>query len=882
MRPDESGRGTPGGSRHHGVPGLRGLRRGGRRRYLGFHSMASLLIFFRMMVRPLAREPVRTALTLFAVALGVAVVVAIELAGVAATGSFRSSLESLTGDAEYEITAVGGLGESLLGRLASLPYPVRFAPLIEGFAVVEPGHENVPAFGVDMIGASTLRDSIAAQEVSLDDLRSGDPVWVGKALGKTAGDTLRLTINARTQDYAVRGVVQTERFQGAAQENVVVMDIATAQRAFDKRGRLDRIAVLLPKRAGEQDWEPLLRAELPAGATLSPRGTRTEQNRKMLGAFRWNLRILSYISLVVGAFLIYNTISVSVVRRRAEIGVMRALGASRGGVLAAFLAEAAFFGTLGTLLGLGAGRVMADGAVKLMAATVETLYVSSAPGPIEITFGTLLVAAASGIGVSLLSALAPAREAARVSPSEAMARGHHEHRARLHAGRDLVWAGVLALAAGLASLAPPVDRKPVFGYVAALLLIAAAALAIPAAVACVTRLGSATARRVFGVEGFLASRSLAASLARTSVLVGALSTAVAMMVSVGVMVGSFRETVQVWMEYQLRADLYIRPAGDPSADRLATMDAELAERIVALRAVEAVDRFRSYPISYNGLPATLGAGEAKIVSRSGMVRFLEGPGREVILEQMRSGDTAIISEPFSAKHDLHAGDTLRLPLGAREVEFRIAGVYYDYSSERGLIIIDRSTLLKYLPDPALTSLAVYLKPGEDLEAARAAIERQTAGHRLFIASNRTLRQAAIRVFDRTFAITYALEAVAIAVAIVGMAGALLALVIDRRREIGVLRFLGASGDQVRRLILFESGLLGLLSNLVGMALGTLLSLVLIYVINKQSFGWTIQFHWPVALLVAALSLIYVATVLAGIYPARLAARLNPIEVVHEE
>jgi putative ABC transport system permease protein len=561
---------------------------------------------------------------------------------------------------------------------------------------------------------------------------------------------------------------------------------------------------------------------------------------------------------------------------------MRALGATRGGVLWAFLAEAAFFGAAGTLLGLAAGRVMAEGAVELMAATVQTLYVSSAPAAIEMTAGTLLLAAAAGVGVSLAAALAPAREAARTSPSEAMARGHHQYRARLHAGRDLAWAAVLATAAGCASLAPPLDGKPVLGYIAALLLIAAAALAIPALVVRITQSTAAMLRRVVGVEGFLASRSLAASLDRTSVLVGALATAVAMMVSVGIMVGSFRETVQVWMEYQLRADLYIRPAGDPSPDRLATMELELAGRIAALPQVDAVDRFRSYPISYNGLPATLGAGEAKVVSRSGMVRFLEGPARDVILQELRSGDNAIISEPFASKHDLHVGDTIRLPLGGQEAVFRIAGVYYDYSSERGLIIIDRATLLKYLPDPALTNLAVYLKPGEDLETARNAIERETAGHSLFVATNRTLREAAIRVFDRTFAITYALEAVAIVVAIAGMAGALLALVIDRRREIGVLRFLGASGEQVRRLILFESGLLGLFSNFVGAALGTLLSLVLIYVINKQSFGWTIQFHWPVLLLVAALTLIYAATLVAGIYPARIAMRLNPVEVVHEE
>jgi putative ABC transport system permease protein len=571
-----------------------------------------------------------------------------------------------------------------------------------------------------------------------------------------------------------------------------------------------------------------------------------------------------------------------VVRRRAEIGVLRALGATRGGVQAAFLAEAGFFGTAGALIGLAGGRLMAGGAVEMMAATVQTLYVSSTPGEIAITPATVGLSAAAGIGVSLAAALAPAREAARVPPSEAMARGRHEYLARLNANRDLGWGLLLAAAAGAASLASPVEGKPLFGYVAALLLIAAAGLSMPAVVRAVTGATSELMKKAFGVEGYLASQSLAASLARTSVLVGALATAVAMMVSVGVMVGSFRETVQVWMEYQLRADLYIRPAGGPSADRLETMDAGIAGRVAALPGVREVDRFRSYPIRYRGLPATLGAGESAVAQRNGMIRFIEGPDRDTIFRQLRQGNHAIIGEPFSSKHNLHPGDTITLPLGGQNVSLQVAGVYYDYSSERGVIIVDRSVLLKYLPDRALTSLAVYLEPEADLDRVRKAVEDATAGEGLFIAGNRELRQAAIRIFDRTFAITYALEAVAVVVAIAGMAGALLALVIDRRREIGVLRFLGASAPQVRRLILFESGLLGLLSNLVGLLLGTLLSLVLIYVINKQSFGWTIQFHWPVALLVSALTLIYAAAVVAGIYPARLAMRLNPIEAVHEE
>jgi putative ABC transport system permease protein len=196
--------------------------------------------------------------------------------------------------------------------------------------------------------------------------------------------------------------------------------------------------------------------------------------------------------------------------------------------------------------------------------------------------------------------------------------------------------------------------------------------------------------------------------------------------------------------------------------------------------------------------------------------------------------------------------------------------------------MDRQTMLRYLPDPAPSSLAIYIAPNATSETVREEITQASAGYRVLVASNRDLRAEAIRIFDRTFAITYALEAVAVIVAVMGVAGALLALVIDRRRELGLLRFLGASTGQVRKQILLEAGLLGLLANFVGLALGFALSLVLIYVINKQSFGWTIRFHWPVAILLGAIGVVYVATVLAGMYPAQVAVRLNPLEAVHEE
>ena len=241
-----------------------------------------------------------------------------------------------------------------------------------------------------------------------------------------------------------------------------------------------------------------------------------------------------------------------------------------------------------------------------------------------------------------------------------------------------------------------------------------------------------------------------------------------------------------------------------------------------------------------------------------------------------------MSEPFANKHQVKIGDVLQIPLGIQVVPLTVAGIYYEYSSDRGYVITDRKTLLKYLPHQPITNIAVWLKAGADSDSVRRELENRLSGFPLGIAPNAFLRQQAVLIFDRTFAVTYALEGVAIIVAMLGAANALLALVLDRRQEIGLIRYLGATTLQVRKMILTEASLIGLMAGLLGLALGSALSLVLIFVINKQSFGWTIQFHPPGFLLAGALLLVWAVTVLAGVYPARVAARLQPVDAVHQE
>jgi putative ABC transport system permease protein len=851
--------------------------------------MGRLFLFYRLMLRPLLQEPVRAVLTVLAVTLGVAVVLAIDLAGAAATGSFHASMETLAGDNDVEVIAAGGVPESVVGTLATLPYSIRISPRIEDSAVIRDTKQTIPLVGLDLVaeGSSdesgaifgfTSSETLSSSKDAMQHFENPDSIWVGASLGKKPGDTVRLLINDQDREFTVRGVYPDSN----GSESAIVMDLATAERALNRFGRVDRILLKVPEYPALEEWQHRVRAALPAGVEVRTQGTGTNENRRMLAAFRWNLRLLSYIALIVGAFLIYNTISVSVVRRRPETGIVRALGASRRAVLVAFLGEAAVFGLAGAAFGLPVGRAMAAGAVKLMAATVESLYVSSRPGSIELSAWSVTLAFVIGVGVAIVSAFSPAREASLVSPVEAMARGRREYAARVDKSRDLWFAFILGILAAAASRLPAIEGKPVFGYLAAVLLVAASALAIPAFTDAVISRSSRWLGKILGVEALLASESLSASLGRTSVLVGALSTAIAMMTSVGIMVGSFRETVLMWMNDRLPADLYLRPAGEPAPDRHPTVSLELADKISKLPGIAGVDRLRAYEISYDGMPATLASVDLSALRSDHQSNFFSGRPTEQVLSQIRNTDAVVVSEPFTYKHHVRAGDTIALALGTARPSFRIVDVYYDYGSERGSILMDRQTMLRYLPDPAPSNLAIYVAPNASVVTVREEIRQATAGYLVLLFSNRDLRTEAIRIFDRTFAITYALEAVAVIVAVMGIAGALLALVIDRRREIGLLRFLGAAASQVRKQILVEAGLLGLLANFVGLALGFALSLILIYVINKQSFGWTIRFHWPVAVLLGAISVVYVATVLAALYPAQVAVRLNPLEAVHEE
>jgi putative ABC transport system permease protein len=664
---------------------------------------------------------------------------------------------------------------------------------------------------------------------------------------------------------------------------VIFLDIASAQELLSKIGRLDRIDIQLRNRSDVESVRRRIANALPATAVVDSPAAGALHNEKLSRAFRYNLTALSYIAMFVGVVLIYNTLTIAVLRRRPEIGMLRAMGVSRPVIGSLFLLEAGLFGLTGSIAGIGIGQLMSRSASALVNRTIESLY-----SKVPLTEGSAsggnyyLKVAAFGVLLSVLSGLAPALRATTVSPVLVLREGAMFVRRRRRTGMLAIFGiGVIA-AAAIAAIQPAVFGFPFLGYVAALLLIIGFGLLIPAFSSVLTTVLNKPVQRILPIEGRLAMQSMRSSVGRIVSAVLSLAIAVAMLTSVVTMVASFRDTVIVWINQTLRADLYIRAGSSGSNDWNSPFHAETVNALAGLPSIAAIDRFRGQTVHFNDASIVVGGGEFNVLSQYSDRQFLDGRTAAELAPRMLNQDRVIVSEPFAIKQRLTKGDVVRLPTAEGERPFQIEAVYYDYSNDQGLVVMDRSTYLRLFHDPTVTNIAVYLKPGADAAEAQHQIARMLPDAGLRILTNTDLRKQILRVFDQTFQITYALEVIALIASILGITNTLAALILERRQEFAMLRFIGTDRRQLRRMVVVESGVIGLIGAIVGMLLGLALSVILVFVINKQSFGWTIQFALPAWFFVQSSCAVVAATLVAGFYPASLATRMDAIQGVRAE
>jgi len=855
------------------------------------------------------QRPFRALLSIAGVALGVLASVAIGTANMQVLRSFEQAVTTVAGPATLEIAGHElGVDETIMTAVRAVEGVVSAAPVIEEAVVVTQGTspgQTLEILGLDLLSEARTRGFQileAETEAALEALLAPDALYLGRQVAADwnlgVGSIIEGTVGGRLIRLRVVGLIHNEAARSSLWDRLAVMDIAAAQLLFQSIGRLDRIELVTTPDRPLDDIAASLRAVLPPHLVVQRPTQRTEQVENMVWAFQLNLAIMSWVGLLVGTFLIYNTIAFVVTQRRREIGIYRALGMTEWRVAGLFLLEAGLLGLLGGLLGGLGGIWLARSLVSLVSRTISDLYVPVTSGGLMLSMDIVTLAAVAkgvllGTVVSMVGALGPSVEAARTVTVRALAPGDYESTHRLRAGL-CGWIGLVLMAlAGLCSLMGPVGDLPLFGYIATLCVLGSLSFLAPL---CIQALGMRRPRQesqtmmLGGSLRHIAADQAARHPGRNSVTVSALMVGLSIMIGVAVMVRSFRDTVEVWVDETVMADLVVAPqawlqgkqVGQASSALPGTWRATLS----AIDGIAAVDALREVSVDVDGQRVALVSRDLQLHAQRSRYRMIHGDSTVALRRAAETGGV-LLSEVLATRLRLHEGSKVLITTPAGAVSVSVEGVFYDYATDGGKIVIDRAWYQREWHDDRVSVFPIYLDAGVDAEQVRQSIVTHVTGKDgttvpPLVIRNHELRKEILEIFDRSFVLTYVLEAIAVLVAVLGIVNTLVTAVLERRREFATLRAIGAGARQVERLVLWEAAYLGLIGAVLGVVGGLLLALLLIHVVNKQSFGWTIQMTVPGGLILQAVGLALTAALVAGYFPARWAARQPLVEGLREE
>lgn len=853
-----------------------------------------MLTLWRFVSLPyLQQNRLRSLFPILGIALGVAVFIAVRVTNSSTLRAFERTVEAIAGRASLEVTGRGApVDEALLPLARRVPGVTAVAPLILADVVVQEAAGAVLLVaGIDVVSDRAVRDytfqwSAGDQQDPLAILTQPQALVLSERFaqryGITLGMRLHLYTSQGTQELIVRGFLRPEGAAAALGGNFAVMDIAAAQVVFGRLGRLDRIDVVPRSDFPLDTLQATLQQRLGPGVQVRRPEARNKAVEKMLRSFHVNLTALSLIALIVGMFLIYNSTTIAIVQRRRELGILRALGVPRQRIFGIIMGEALGMAIIGSVAGLGLGLLLARLALRLVSPAVSALYVLEHVNRLSLTWETTAIGLGLGLSTALLSALLPTREALRLSPLAAIQqRSAYTLRQAPLWPLTLMGSCLLLLAAGL-SLLPAVAGVAVFGYLACLALVLGVSCLIPLVLLMVNSLGRQTVTRWGGVESLLALDNLLYARQRNTVAMAALLTSFAMMISVSIMVASFKKTVYTWVEQTISADLLVHQATPGGERSVLTMPHSLRQEFLTIPGVQDVDSARGIDVEYAGDMVLLVAVDFDVYAQYGSFPFIAG-SRQQAMPQVIAQQGVLVSENFSRRYQVGLGDRLRLDTPQGQQAFAIVGVVIDYSSDRGTITMDRSTYTAYWQDTQVDAFGVFADTGVDLEPLAQRIQQHfRERYPLYVLTRARFKARVLELVEQPFAVTYALEVIAIVVALLGVTNALYAAILERTRELGVLRAVGATRRRVQRIILIEGGVMGVIGASCGLVAGVLLAVILIFVINRQVFGWTLQMTIPVPFTLGAFVLMVVATLAASLQPARQAARVHLTEAVQYE
>jgi putative ABC transport system permease protein len=847
---------------------------------------------YRTAWRRMQRRPFQYVLFIIGIALGVAMMVSIDLANGSASRAFALSTDAIAGKTTHRIVGgPTGIDESIYTRLRNeLGYTLS-APVVEG-TVSSAALGDIPytLVGIDAFAEPPFRSYLGGQAgggVGLSAfIALPNAVLISAEIAQSQnlalGDTIPLEIAGRTFDATIVGLIDpADDLTRRGLQGLIFSDIASAQEMFGKIGTLSRIDLIAENEAA---LDPI-RAILPAGVQIEPAAARSNAIQQMTAAFELNLTALSLLALVVGMFLIYNTVTFSVVQRRPLFGILRALGVTGRQLATLILSEAAVLGLIGSIIGIGVGIVLGRAMVGLVTQTINDLYFTVTVRTISIPPFTIIKGLIIGMAAALLASIPPAIEAMQTAPSTIMRRSTLE--SRIH---NLLPYFVLGWAI-MATLGALLLWSNIGGLVVAFgglfaVLFAFALITPPVTVWLMNRI-QRLMERWGGAIGRMAPRDITRSLSRTSVAIAALMTAVSVIIGVSIMIGSFRQTVVQWLDQTLQADVYISPPSSSSTTIEGTLDPAAIAIARAHPDVELAITARNVRIFAPQFERSVNVAaiDGDIARGNRPFKWIANNGTEAdAMAALDAGEGIIISEPLLRRENLSLPPVpITLLTEDGEREFPVVAVFFDYTSDQGYIWIGSDSYERLWNDPAKSTVALFARAGADIDQIVADLQAEIAPiQSLEIRSNAALRQVSIEIFDRTFAITAALRLLATVVAFIGVLSALMSLQLERARELATLRATGMTTRQLWQLTLLETGLMGAVAGLIAIPTGYALAWVLIYVINVRSFGWTLQLFLQPSYFINALLVAIVAALLAGIYPSIRLGRMVIASAIRSE
>ena len=826
-------------------------------------------IVTKAFLRYLPRRRGLSILQLLGIACGVAAAAGMALSSQAALSSFIQAVEFLKGKATHSLERPAGpMGETILADLMRDPAVAFFSPVIDRTIRLKAG-ETVRLLGIDPFLDRPLRPELSRVRLGENQDRNEEGLSFLLDERSVLLDTeLALQLKLRPGDALPtnRGdlrVVGT--FPNPSSEPLILMDIAQAQRLFLLPGKLDRVDLILTDESG-------FRSRWANGFRLQSGKQRRETLSDMLQAFRLNLQALSLLALFVGIFLVYNTAMFAVVSRRKDAGILRSLGANRREIVFAFLSEILSLGALGGALGGVLGFFLSRFLTNLVAGTISNLYFFLRPVPPDWSWWIVLIGALMGCGASLLGGFFPLAELVRVDPVQAL-QGRTARRGQKRMVRNVALAGVGILGICLGLLAASTTHV-YYGFASSFALLIGASLLTGLILVQLAPGLRWVLGRMAGLSGKVAAGNIRQNLGRTAVAVAALMVALSMSIGLSSMIGSFRQSLIWWMGTQLQADLYIGKIYEMEVPE------EFYEELKSLPGLGGVDPYRNVQANYKETPIFISAVDPSVLQKYTNFGWLKGGNEN--WDPVKRG-AVIISESFGRRFGVKSGHRVTLNGARGPAEVEVAAVFYDYTSEHGVVMMARSTYLKIYGDTTISSLGIFVDPDNTRRQELLEEVRKRAQSRgLPVFSRSQLHGNILAVFDSTFAVTRSMRVMTIIVAFFGIAGALLTLFMERQKEFGIYRALGFSTPQVAGMTLMEGLGMGLVSFLLSTGVGTVLAWILIRVINLRSFNWTIFFYLEASPYLMAALIAVLASIGAAVYPIWKVYRTYPQLQIREE